>query len=164
VVSIDNSQQDLAGDLKHLIHTLGLSSHVAVVGSVWELLPTLYAVTDVYCTPSVMEGFGMSAQEAAATRVPVVASHLVPFVTEHLLGTDVEEVYVEEGKPPLELGEGAIAVQADAVEGFAHALDLLLSNDELRQRMGQNAYHITVPYFTWDNMVTLFLEEIGAGP
>jgi glycosyltransferase involved in cell wall biosynthesis len=164
VVSIDDSQQDLAEDLKHLIQTLDLSGHVAVVGSVWELLPTLYAVTHVYCTPSVMEGFGMSAQEAAATRVPVVASHLVPFVTEHLLGTVVEEVYIEEGKPPLVLGEGAIAVQADDVDGFAHALELLLSNDELRERMGQNAYHITVPYFTWDNMVTLFLEEIGARP
>jgi hypothetical protein len=30
--------------------------------------------------------------------------------------------------------------------------------------MGQNAYHITVPYFTWGNMVTVFLEEIGVNP
>ena len=135
-------------------------SVVAAVGSVWDLLPTLYAITDVYCTPSVMEGFGMSAQEAAATRVPVVASHLVPFVTEYLLGADVEEVHYQDGRLPLRLGAGAIAVQADDVEGFAHALEMLLLNDQLRRAMGGNAYHITVPYFTWQNMVTVFLEEI----
>jgi glycosyltransferase involved in cell wall biosynthesis len=108
-----------------------------------------------------MEGFGMSAQEAAATSVPVVASHLVPFVTEYLLGTDVEEVHFEEGGQPLKLGEGAITVRADDVDGFAHALEMLLANDDRRKAMGQNAYHITVPYFTWQNMVTVFLEEIG---
>ena len=164
IVSIDDTQQQLAAELKDLIQMLDLRGHVAVVGSVWELLPTLYAITDIYCTPSVMEGFGMSAQEAAATRVPVVASHLVPYVTEYLLGKSVEEIHFKEGRPTLRLGEGAIAVQADDVDGFAHALELLLSDDALRKMMGRNAYHITVPYFTWGNMVTVFLEDIGVGP
>jgi glycosyltransferase involved in cell wall biosynthesis len=161
VVSIDDHQEKLAGELKHLIRSLNLQSHITVVGSIWELLPTLYAVTDIYCTPSIMEGFGMSAQEAAATGVPVVASHLVPFVTEYLLGSDVEEVHFEGGRQPLKLGDGAIVVQADDVNGFACALEMLLSNDGLRKTMGQNAYHVTVPYFTWQNRVTVFLEEIG---
>jgi glycosyltransferase involved in cell wall biosynthesis len=161
VVSIDDSQEELAGELGHLIGTLDLQNHIAVVGSVWELLPTLYAITDVYCTPSVMEGFGMSAQEAAATGVPVVASHLVPFVNEYLLGADAREVQFEEGKRPLKLGNGAIVVQADDVSGFAHALEMLLADDDRREAMGQNAYQITVPYFTWQNMVTVFLEEIS---
>jgi glycosyltransferase involved in cell wall biosynthesis len=129
IVSIDDGQEELAGD--------------------------------IYCTPSVMEGFGMSAQEAAATGVPVVASHLVPFVTEYLLGKDVEEVHFEGDRQPLKLGEGAIVVQADDVNGFACALEMLLSNDDLRKTMGQNAYHVTVPYFTWQNRVTNFLEEIA---
>jgi glycosyltransferase involved in cell wall biosynthesis len=103
----------------------------------------------------------MSAQEAAATGVPVVASHLVPFVTEYLLGKDVEEVHFEGGHQPLKLGDGAMVVQADDVNGFAYALEMLLSNDDLRKTMGQNAYHVTVPYFTWQNRVTTFLEEIG---
>jgi glycosyltransferase involved in cell wall biosynthesis len=161
VVSIDDGREELAAKLKDLIQALDLQGHVAVVGSVWELLPTLYAITDVYCTPSVMEGFGMSAQEAAATRVPVVGSHLVPFVMEHLLGTGVEEVGFERGGPPLKLGEGAIGVPVDDVDGFAHALEMLLSDEKLRRRMGDNAYHITFPYFTWGNMVSVFLEEIS---
>jgi glycosyltransferase involved in cell wall biosynthesis len=164
VVSIDDSQEKLAGELKHLICALDLQNHIAVVGSVWEYLPTLYAVTDIYCTPSVVEGFGMAVQEAAATGVPTVASHLVPFVTEYLLGTNAEQIHCEEGNPPLKLGHGAIVVQADDVNGFAYALEMLLTNDDLRKTMGQNAYHTTVPYFTWQNRVPSFLEEIGVTP
>jgi glycosyltransferase involved in cell wall biosynthesis len=92
-----------------------------------------------------MEGFGMSAQEAAATGVPVVASHLVPFVTEYLAPS-----------------QGALVVQADDVDGFARALETLLADDDLRAGMGRNAYQVTVPYFTWQNVVPAFLAEIGA--
>jgi glycosyltransferase involved in cell wall biosynthesis len=51
-------------------------------------------------------------------------------------------------------------VPADEVEGFAHALTLLLKDDALRQKMGENAYNITIPYFTWSNMVERFLKTI----
>jgi glycosyltransferase involved in cell wall biosynthesis len=132
------------------------------------MLPTLYAVTDVYCTPSVMEGFGMSAQEAAATGVPVVASHLVPFATEYLLGEEVEHFFDQSdfvgGSLPVKRGRGAVVVRADDVNGFAHALEMLLTDDDLRKEMGENAYHITIPYFTWRNTVTAFLDGIGTSP
>ena len=164
LVSIDDNQPDLAQELRQLIRDLDIQSHVAVVGSVWEWLPRLYAVTSVYCTPSVMEGFGMSAQEAAATRVPVVASHLVPYVTGYLLGSDVQEVSFDEGREPLQVGSGAIVVPADDVEGFARALEMLLTDEDLRESMGRSAYQITVPYFTWDNMVTLFVQALNIDP
>lgn len=146
IISIDESKQELAGELESLIHSLPTQaqSHIAVVGSVWDMLPTIYAVTDVYCTPSVMEGFGMSAQEAAATGVPVVASQLVPFATEYLSPS-----------------KGAIVVQAGDVDGFARALETLLTDDDLRKEMGENAYHATVPYFTWRDRVIAFLGDVG---
>ena len=142
IISIDESKRELAGELESLIHSLPtqVQSHVVVVGSVWDMLPTIYAVTDVYCTPSVMEGFGMSAQEAAAAGVPVVASHLVPFATEYLSPS-----------------KGAIIVQAGDVDGFARALETLLANEDLRKEMGENAYHATIPYFTWRDRVIAFL-------
>jgi glycosyltransferase involved in cell wall biosynthesis len=158
VVSIDENAGALAGDLEQLIRSLDLPDRVAVVGSISSLLPTVYAVTDVYCTPSVMEGFGMSAQEAAATAVPVVGSHLVPFVSEYLLGDGVE------GHHPIRRGKGAVVVQADDVDGFAAALELLLADDDLRREMGANAYRITVPYFTWPHRVAAFLDQIGGSP
>jgi glycosyltransferase involved in cell wall biosynthesis len=164
LISIDDTKKILARELEGRIRELDLQNRVAVVGSVWDLLPRLYAVTDVYCTPSVMEGFGMSAQEAAATGVPIVASHLVPFVTEYLLGDDVESTYLPGGSQPVQRGQGAIVVHADDTEGFAYALHRILTDDALQAELGANAYRITVPHFTWPNMVTGFLDAIGVGP
>ena len=36
---------------------------------------------------------------------------------------------------------------------------MLLSDGSLRKQMGENAYTITIPYFTWDNMVSVFLKD-----
>ncbi|MDY7079897.1 MAG: glycosyltransferase [Chloroflexota bacterium] len=156
VVSVDGNQKRLAGELDGLIRSLGLQNCVAAYVPD-EILPALYAITDVYCTASVMEGFGMSAQEAAATAVPVVASHLVPFATEYLLGGGGFE---GDGQS-IKQGKGAVIVQADDVNGFARALEMLLTDDDLRKEMGENAYRITIPYFTWHNRVPAFLDEIG---
>ncbi len=163
VVAIDFHEEKLHSELWALIGALGIASHVAVVGNIWDWLPDLYAVTRVYCSPSVMEGFGMAVQEAAATAVPVVGSHLIPFVTEYLLDGSVQELSCERAQAPLKIGRGAIVVQADDVEGFACAIEKLLEEDDLHRRMGQEAYHITIPRFTWDGMVRRFLEAAEYG-
>lgn len=161
VISIDENQAILARQLKDLIRARKVDSHTAVVGSIWDLLPSLYAITDIYCTPSVMEGFGMSAQEAAASGVPIVASENVPFATEYLLGENHRQVAIPgESGGHVTQGEGALVVPADDVAGFAHALELLLSDETLRKKMGDHAYHITVPTFTWESVVCKFLEAM----
>jgi hypothetical protein len=38
---------------------------------------------------------------------------------------------------------------------------MLLSDDDLREALGQRAYQITIPYFTWPRRVTSFLQELG---
>ncbi|MFP4345538.1 MAG: glycosyltransferase [Anaerolineales bacterium] len=160
LVSIDEGQQPLAQELLALIEKRGVGDAVVVVGSVPEWLPRLYAASAVYCTPSVMEGFGMSAQEAAATGVPVVASDLVPFATEYLLGDEVTSIPVEGSEHSLRVGEGAVVVPADDLQGFAQALERLLLDAGLRTRLGAGALRITVPYFTWSSRVPAFLEAI----
>jgi glycosyltransferase involved in cell wall biosynthesis len=165
IVAIDENEESLASTLKSQIEAAGIASHTAAIGNEWNRLPDIYAVTDVYCTPSIMEGFGMSAQEAAATRVPVVSSSLVPYVTEYLLGVDAEKISYRSdtgSRRLLERGVGAIVVQPDDAAGFALALEMLIENDALRIRMGKVAYSITIPYFTWDAMVDIFLKAITA--
>ena len=161
-VTVDEAEEDHTRELKGLIRDSGITDRVAVLGSIWDILPTLYAVTSIYCTPSVMEGFGMTAQEAAATKVPVVASDKVPFVTEFLLGDDVREIY-HTGKrgTSIQLGAGAIVVPADDVQGFAHALSLLLGDQDLSKKMGEQAYTLTIPEFTWDWVVKDFMVSAG---
>jgi len=158
LVSIDDTEEELAANLRGLIDDLGVASDVAVVGYVWDELPDLYAITSVYCSPSVMEGFGMSVQEAAATKVPVVGSDLIPFVREYLLGEGVEKAPLNGGEEHLLVGEGAIIAPADNVQGFAKALEILVEDEESRRAMGERAYDITIPYFTWAKMTERFMD------
>ena len=161
VITIDQINKGLASELLELIRSLKIEKRVAVLGSVWDELPGIYNVTDIYCTPSVMEGFGMTSQEAAASGVPVVASDLVPFASEYLLGEKIDEVQNEDGISKLKVGQGAIIAPADDVGAFSNALKILLSNETLRYQMGKNAYQITIPYFTWESRVAVFLKESG---
>lgn len=161
VVSIDQGRPDLAAALKALIRESGLEGEVAAVGSVWDMLPWIYAVSSVYCTPAIVEGFGMSAQEAAATGVPVIASHRVPFVTEYLLGDRVSTLDVDGAMAPIHVGEGAIVAQADDIAAFGFALHKLLSDPALARSMGRKALEATVPYFTWPRMTANFLDRLG---
>jgi glycosyltransferase involved in cell wall biosynthesis len=108
-----------------------------------------------------MEGFGMSVQEAAATKVPVVASDLIPFVKEYLLGDETIQIsYDGMDDVPMLQGGGAFIVRADDVDGFAEALDRLVDDEDLRREMGERAYDITLPYFTWKNMTARFIETV----
>ena len=159
IISIDDTHKELAGELNTLIDTCGIKHSTAVVGSIWDALPIIYAISDIYCTPSIMEGFGMSVQEAAATKVPVISSDLVPFVTEYLAKGDNGTISSESGCK-IEAGMGALIVSPGDIDGFAFALDILLSDDELRIEMGENAYQATVPYFTWGHIVSDFLIEL----
>ena len=166
MVSIDPHVRDLQDSLLGLIDERGLADDVIVLGSVWNELPLLYSVTDVYCTPSVMEGFGMSAQEATATGKPVVSSNLVPFVVEYLLGIDPQRVALDHRGPAKDLlfGEAGVVVPADCVEGFAAAIVRLLTDDDRRRRMGARAREITVPYFTWRHLTEELLSDLGVSP
>ncbi len=159
LVTIERHKKELAGTLLGLIDDLGIRNHTAVLGSVWDILPDIYAVSQIYCTPSIMEGFGMSAQEAAATAVPVVASSLVPFAEHYLHGAPAELNL--SASRPYSVGEGAVVVQPDHVAGFAAALNLLLSDQALRKRIGRRAYQITIPHFTWPRVVQQFLQELS---
>ena len=165
IVSLDETGGAAYDEPVTLIEELDLGEDVVVVGSVWELLPCLYSITSVYCTPSVMEGFGMSAQEAAASSTPVVSSDLVPFAVEYLLGDDPDRVPVEEGEGRMLLvGDGAIVAPADDVDAFAEALVMLLSDEALRSEMGRRALEITVPYFTWEVRTRDLLSDLGVAP
>ncbi len=159
IVAIDLNQTDIAEELLALIKELEIQKSTVVVGSIWDELPTIYNITDIYCTPSIMEGFGMSAQEAAATKVPIVASDKVVFVTEYLFGEKAESFIPNHQQS--QVGEGAIIVPADDVKGFSAALLYLLRNDAIRKKMGESAYNLTIPYFSYENIIKKFVSELG---
>jgi len=160
VISINREQTKLADSLLDLISDLNIQDSTVVVGSIWNELPSIYNITDIYCTPSIMEGFGMSAQEAAATGVPVIASDKVVFVVEYLLGQMAQETPLPDGNHFI-LGDGAIVVPADDIDGFAEALLYLLTDPDKRKGMGAAALKHTIPYFSYDNIVSEFIAELS---
>ena len=161
IVSIDESHPVLARELFALLEEQGVRKRTAAIGSVWEILPSLYGVSDVYCTPSVMEGFGMAVQEAAASGVPAVASHLVPYAREYLLGDIGIDISPDGPGDEIVTGEGAMIVRANDVDGFIAALVKILRHEVLRTRMGERAYAITIPDFTWKSRTQAFLQDLG---
>jgi spore maturation protein CgeB len=50
------------------------------------------------------------------------------------------------------------------VNGFAYALEMLLTDDDLRKKMGAGAYATTIPYFTWPHRIAALLDQIGVSP
>lgn len=156
VLTLDSHNNSIGQDLEKLIQDEGVSDKVIKVGNVLSMLPALYSITDIYCSPSIMEGFGMAVQEAAATKVPVVGSNLIPFVKEFLQGKASLPVQTE-GNGTVQVGEGSIMVEADDIEGFCAAITYLLDNDSLRKSMGNRAFEITIPYFTWFKRTSAFL-------
>ncbi|MBN1264638.1 MAG: glycosyltransferase [Anaerolineales bacterium] len=159
LTSIDPDEA-VGRELMHLINSADNKKNIAVFSNVYNQLPDLYAVSSLYCTPSIMEGFGMSAQEAAATGIPIVASNRVPFAVEFLMGNRIDKRKLDGKNESLLIGEGAVIVPADDAEGLAEAMAILLDNEQLRLSMGRAAYRLTIPAFSWKDRIKGFLQQI----
>ena len=95
----------------------------------------LLAAADVFCLPSHREGFGSVVIEAAATGVPAVVSRIYGL-------TDA----VVEGVTGLFHPVGGIA-------GLASALDQLLADPALRERLGRQARERATALFTRERSI-----------
>lgn len=106
-----------------------------------EILFPLFSLADVYCTPSEMEGFGMSAAQAAAAGTALVTSDRVPFSLQYC-------------------GDAVRVVPAGDVDGFAEALTALLADEAERQRRGQALLEATEA-LDWVEVTRAFLGHLG---
>lgn len=100
------------------IAELGLVRDVLLTGYVPEEdLPWFYNAADVFAYPSFFEGFGLPVMEAMACGTPVVTSR----------GSSLEEV----------AGPAALIIDPSNVRSIKVALERLLSDPALRERLGQ---------------------------
>jgi glycosyltransferase involved in cell wall biosynthesis len=109
---------------------LNLQGRVKLLGEVpGERLIKLYQGARLFALPSIYEGFGLSALEAMACGVPVVAS----------TGGSLPEV----------VGNAGLLVEPRDVDGWAAALERLLSDPPEERRL-REAGPVQAAQFSWD--------------
>jgi glycosyltransferase involved in cell wall biosynthesis len=122
-----------AGGLRQRVRWLGRVLH--------ESMPALYGAVDMLVYPSVYEGFGLPPLEAMSVGTPVVAASASCL--------------------PDVLGDAALLVPPDDAQGFAHAMNSLLTNEALRQKMVA-AGQARAATYTWERSARQTLEAYMA--
>jgi glycosyltransferase involved in cell wall biosynthesis len=129
------------GELVRLVKRLSLDDKVRFEGFVPRSeLAKYYANCDVYVQPSLSETFPSTIREAMSVGRPVIATE-VGFVEEHVID-----------------GVDGFLVPRGDVEEMANKVLLLLSDEDLRLRMGAKAREYAEKNFDWDKIVTMWYD------
>ena len=118
-------------------HRGGVLDDVLFLGNQMEIREIL-SIADVYCLPSETESFGLSALEAMACEVPVVASRV----------GGLPEVVAD--------GECGYLVECGNTEELSQRLWELCANRELARAMGRAARARAVELFPRDKIVSQY--------
>lgn len=97
------------------------------------LMPEEFSKADIFCLPSIEEGFGMVILQAMAACTPVIASD------------------VTGGLEVIDNGQNGMLVPAGDSDKLAEALDFLLTYPAIRQKMGEAARQKTLKGWDWSN-------------
>ena len=106
----------LDAHLTELARELGISDRVHLIGY-REDVAELYRMADVFAHPSYREGLPVSVMEAMASGLPIVASKI-------------------RGNVDLIKESGGFLLSPDDVDGFKNALEKILSDADMRKKMG----------------------------
>jgi glycosyltransferase involved in cell wall biosynthesis len=123
-------------ELEMLSRRLGVERNVKFAGFVEEnLKPFYYRAADVFVLPSVMktEVFPLVFLEASASGLPIVVSDLDTF------------------KCIIEDGYNGIVTKRGDENNLADAIIYLLENEEVREKMGENAKK-KVDDYSWERI------------
>ena len=132
----------LESSLKDLVAKLGLSQIVSFKGYVeHSRLPEILSDMDLYCLSSLQESFGVSAIEAMASGLPIVATDTEGF----------RDIIRQE--------ETGLLVPPADPQALANAMFKLCSDQSLRQSYGQAGLQRVKKLFDWEQNVTT-MEQI----
>jgi len=133
---------DYGRHIQNLIDEYQVSDRVIFTGKVdFAALVSLYLSSDVVTIPSLYEAFATVALEAGMCGKPVVASN-----TGGLTESVVDQ-------------ETGFLVNVKSPSFFAEAVIKLLSDESLRERLGENGRKRVLGNFTWDK-IALKIESI----
>ena len=130
--------------LEHECLALGLAGSVVITGEIpdTDAVRDEYRAADVFCLPSLQEGFGIAFLEAMASGLPIVACR----------STAVPEVVPD--------GEAGLLVPPDDPKALARALIRLLRDPLLRRRMGEAGMRKAREH-AWEEIARRFVAAAG---
>jgi len=128
-------------EIANLIRQLQLSDTVELKGKIPNTkVPLALEDMDIFCLTSVCESFGVAAVEAMSMEIPVVATNVDGF------------------KEVIEDGISGIIVERKNPASVAQALERLVLDEELRERMGKNGRKRVEELYDWNKNVAAMLQ------
>jgi len=128
--------------MRALSRELDIDDHVTWLGHVADerAFAREWVQADVFCHPSLQETFGFVYLEAMMMGKPIVASHA--------------------SAAPEVVGDAGLLVEQEDSVGFANAVDRLLLDEGLRQRLSQNG-RSRAQWFTQRRMIDGYADIIN---
>ncbi|MBB3935711.1 glycosyltransferase family 4 protein [Aureimonas phyllosphaerae] len=142
IVGSETADPPTARALKVRIADAGLERRIAVVGAVRDVAAE-YRTADIFALPSRFEGYGMAFAEAMAHGLPIVGCD----------GGAVSEVVPSSA--------GMLVEPGDA-QAFTRALEALIRDAALRQRMADGALEAAARLPTWGASARILSDALEA--
>jgi|LSQX01.3.fsa_nt_gb glycosyltransferase involved in cell wall biosynthesis len=125
----------IRNNLEEFSENLGIKNSIIFSGFISEYKKNYYyRSADIFCLPSFAEGYPMVLLEASAFGLPSVVSDIKPH--QAIIRDKYNGLFFKSGDH----------------EDLAHKMNLLLTDNELRETLGHNAW-ISIYDQTWDNIV-----------
>jgi len=105
-------------------------------------LHEMYRNADIFVFPSLWEGYGIVLAEAMTYGLPVVSTNV----------SSIPEIVSN--------GENGILVKPASVKHLTEALDELIGDDDLRQKMGHKSIKIASGFKSWDEVGKTLVKKI----
>lgn len=120
---------ELYSELSELIGSLGLEQRIELADPVSDI-EREYQNSHIFALPSLYESFGLATAEAMSHGLPVIGFDTCPGTNELII--DNENGFLVDGK--------------NRVEAFSEGLRRLISDDDLRRKLGQNGPQTIEPF------------------
>ena len=118
------------------VEMLGLGDRVELLGySSYDQAPRIYHRGDLFVSPTYSEGFSNTILEAMASGLPIVSTRTVGVV----------DCLVDD--------QNALLVEPMDVDGLASAISTLLDDDDLRERLANQALDEVRTLYSWPAVV-----------